>query len=146
LKAGEIRWTLELTNMASFTREQIEKALDAKSEHLGDADLLRIVENRDTVLKMIQDFPDNWHKARRQATVLFELLEANLKGAKPWAPLRPAAGALIYLASPLDLVPDDQTDGFADDAAIIGLAIERLRAEVKMHCEALGRNAAEYLD
>jgi uncharacterized membrane protein YkvA (DUF1232 family) len=133
--------------MPSFTPAQIQKALDAKSEHLTEADLRRIAESSATVLKMIDDFPESWAKARRQANVLLELLEANLKNPKlAWSVLRPAGGALIYLGSPLDLVPDDEEDGFADDAAIISLAIEQLRAQVKAHCEALGRNSAEYLD
>ena len=134
--------------MAAFTKEQIEKALDAKSSLLTLADVERIAKAKETVVRVIDDFPDNWSKARRQATALFELIEWHFQGKRelPLEALQLAAGALIYLSAPLDLVPDDQEDGYADDAAIVSLAAERNREHIREFCEATGRNAAEYLD
>jgi uncharacterized membrane protein YkvA (DUF1232 family) len=37
---------------------------------------------------------------------------------------------LLYLVSPLDLLPDFLPGGFADDAAVIGFIVKKLRTEV----------------
>lgn len=134
--------------MTSFTKEQIESALRTKSAHLGPEDVRRIADNKSTVMKMIQDFPPNWAKAQRQSMMLFELIEASATGRMDVHPeeLKSAAGALIYLGAPLDIIPDDEADGYSDDAAVVGLAIAQSEKHVRAFCEAHGRNAAEYLD
>jgi uncharacterized membrane protein YkvA (DUF1232 family) len=134
--------------MKGFTQEQIAMALDAKSKHLVQEDLARIALGREAVLKIISEFPDGWQKARRQATLLFELIEAAQAGRANVSldAQKLAAGALIYLSAPLDLVPDDETDGFADDAAIVSLALRRIEAEAKGYCLASGKNTAEFFD
>ena len=38
--------------------------------------------------------------------------------------------ALLYLVSPLDVLPDFLPFGFADDAAVIGFIIKKIRAEL----------------
>lgn len=129
--------------MVSFPEGLIENALDAKVEHLAKADIERVAANRDAVMKMIDEFPDDWAKARRQAKLLFELV-ANQ--AAPEDALKQAAGALIYLGAPVDLVPDDEADGYADDAAVVGLAVQRISDHVEKYCAAKGLNASDYLD
>lgn len=134
--------------MASFTKEQIESALQTKSAHLSPEDVRRVADNKEAVLKMIAEFPASWAKAQRQATVLFELIEACATGKMHLHPdeLRPAAGALIYLGAPLDIIPDDEEDGYSDDAAVVGLAVAKVAEHVKAYCAQNGLNAAEYLD
>jgi len=134
--------------MASFTKEQIESALKAKSEHLKPDDIRRIAQAKDAVLKMVEEFPENWAKAKRQAVLLFDLIEASSTGKLNILPedLKFAAGALIYLGEALDIVPDDEEDGYADDAAIIGLAISKSEKYVAMLCTQRELNIAEYLD
>lgn len=41
-----------------------------------------------------------------------------------------ALAALLYLASPLDVIPDILPGGFADDAAVIGFVLRALRSEL----------------
>jgi uncharacterized membrane protein YkvA (DUF1232 family) len=134
--------------MKGFTQEQVALALDAKAKHLGVEDIERIVANREAVLVMANDFPENWAKAKRQATILFEVLalSAAKKISASLEEKKQAAGALIYLGAPLDLVPDDAEDGYADDAAIVSLAVARAEAAVRAACQVLGLNPAEHLD
>jgi uncharacterized membrane protein YkvA (DUF1232 family) len=125
-----------------FSREQVEKALDAKAAHLGEKDLGRIAANPEAVHALIAEFPEKWEKARRQARLLFELVadaRVALESRKQ------AAAALIYLGAPIDLVPDDETDGHADDAAVVALAIERTEHAVRVHCAEKGLPLADYL-
>lgn len=134
--------------MASFTEQQIEQALEAKARRLDQYDIRRISEAKDAVMKMIGEFPDSWAKAQRQATLLFEMIEAAATGKLQAHPdqLKYAAGALIYLGDPLDIVPDEDEDGYADDAAIVGLAIKKSESQVRDFCKARGLDAAEYVD
>lgn len=134
--------------MASFTNEQIESALVTKSQRLDQYDIRRIAGAKDAVTKMIEEFPQKWDEARKQATLLFEMIEDAANGKFNAQPeeLKFAAGALIYLGDPLDLVPDEDDDGYADDAAIVKLAIQKSAAQVKTYCEVKGRQASDYLD
>lgn len=134
--------------MASFTKQQIEAALEAKSKHLSDYDLRQISSARDAVMKMIAEFPDSWAKTKRQATLLFEMIEAAANGKLAVHPdeLRYAGGALVYLGDSLDIVPDEEEDGYADDAAIVSLAVTKSEGQVKKYCAGKGLSPAEYLD
>lgn len=129
--------------MVSFPEGLIENALDAKVQHLSAADVERVAQNPEAVNKMIADFPDSWEKARRQAKLLYDLIAED---AAPQDALKQAAGALIYLGAPVDLVPDDEQDGFADDAAVVGLAVQRVADHVRSYCATKGLNASDYLD
>jgi uncharacterized membrane protein YkvA (DUF1232 family) len=134
--------------MANYTEAQIEAALRAKSERLSTADILRIVGAKAAVMKMVDEFPDNRARARRQATLLFDLIEscANGKLSVRSDDLKYAAGALIYLGEPLDLVPDDEEDGYADDEAVVSLAIQKSAAQVRLFCETNAVDVSEYLE
>jgi uncharacterized membrane protein YkvA (DUF1232 family) len=41
-----------------------------------------------------------------------------------------AVAGMLYLASPLDLIPDMLPGGFADDAAVIGFVLKKIRTEL----------------
>ena len=134
--------------MASFTKEQIEQALGAKSKHLNQYDIRQIADAKDAVSKMIKEFPDSWAKAQRQATLLFDMIQDAANGKFDVHPdeLRFAGGALIYLGEALDIVPDDEDDGYADDAAVVGLAIAKSEKHVRAYCQLKGISVVEYLD
>lgn len=132
--------------MAPFTKQQIETALKSKSGPLTPEDVRRVAKNRDAVLKMIAEFPPEHERARRQAQLLFEILEESATGKLNIHPdeLRWAAGALIYLAAPIDIVPDQEKGGYADDAAVVALAFTRSEGPVRTFCQLRGLDLAEY--
>jgi len=128
--------------MAAFTKEQVAAALDAKAAHLTKKDLERIAKNRETVLRMVQEFPDSHGQAKRQAVLLLDIIAA---GTAPTEALLQAAAALIYLGAPVDLVPDHEEHGYADDAAIVALAVARIEESVRVHCAERSLDPAGYL-
>lgn len=134
--------------MAKFTPAQIESALNAKSERLGPEDIKRIARSGDAVLKMLNEFPESFAQAKKQGSLLFDLIKASANGKVDVPPdnLKYAAGALIYLGDALDIVPDDQAEGYADDAAVVTLATEKSAASVRVYCESMGLDPADYLD
>lgn len=140
--------TRPLTFMASFTPDQIDKALSAKSQNLSPEDIRRVANNKTAVIKMIEDFPAEYDKAKRQALLLFDIIRETSTGKLSihTDDLKAAAGALIYLGAPMDIIPDDEADGYADDAAVIGLAIQRMAKHVENYCATMGLNPADYLD
>lgn len=44
-----------------------------------------------------------------------------------------AVGALIYVVSPVDIIPDFLPGGFVDDAAVVTWAIKTLRTELEAY-------------
>lgn len=127
--------------MASFTTEQIENALTAKAAHLSAPDIRRIADNRQAVERLIDEFPAEWESAKEQASLLFQFIQAapEQPSDAELATLKLAAGALIYLGDPLDIVPDDQEDGYEDDAAVVELASQKIRPALAAFCQAQGR-------
>lgn len=134
--------------MASFTQAQIEKALSAKSQNLSPEDIRRVANNKAAVIKMIEEFPAGYDKAKRQAHLLFDIIRETATGKLSihTDDLRAAAGALIYLGAPMDIVPDDEAHGYADDAAVIDLAVHQMSKHVESYCTARGLNPSDYLD
>lgn len=132
--------------MAKYNEAQVAAALDLKSANLTSDDIARIASSWHAVKKIIGEFPDQYAKTRKQAKALFNLLESKSKGGPVSdASAATAAGALIYLASPMDIVPDDESEGFEDDAAVITLAIARAKDDLKIWCEKNEKNLEDYL-
>jgi len=129
--------------MSGFTEQEVADALEAKSARLTERDVTHVAKSRAAVEKLIADFPEQWAKARRQAGLLLELVSDATVALES---RRYAAGALIYLGAPLDLVPDEDEDGFADDAAVVALAVRRCEPAVRTYCVQRSLNAAEFLD
>jgi len=128
--------------MAAFTKEQVAAALDAKAAHLTKKDVERIAKNKDTVLRMVQEFPEAHGQAQRQAVLLLDIIVA---GTAPAESLTQAAAALIYLGAPIDLVPDHEEHGYSDDAAIVALAVARIEESVRVHCAERHLDLKNYL-
>jgi len=128
--------------MAAFTKEQVAAALDAKAAHLTKKDVERIAKNKDTDLRMVQEFPESHGQAQKQAVLLLDVIVA---GTAPAEALIQAAAALIYLGAPIDLVPDHEEHGYSDDAAIVALAIARIEESVRVHCAERSLDASSYL-
>jgi uncharacterized membrane protein YkvA (DUF1232 family) len=123
--------------MPKFTKEQIATALSTKSEPLSPDDVRRVAKSKEAVLKMISEFPEEEELAKRRAHLLFEMIEACSTGKLHLHPdeLKWAAGALIYLGAPFDIVPDHEEGGYADDAEVIALAIEKSEEQVRAYCK-----------
>ena len=132
--------------MTTFTSQQIEAALVLKAKELGPEDFKRIAAAGQAVQGLLKEFPEELSKSRDQAWLLFEIVKSqaekenlSLEGTQL------AASALIYIGSPMDLIPNEEIDGFADDAAVIALAIERAEADVRNLCKLAQLDPAKYL-
>lgn len=128
----------------SFNAEQVKKALDSKASRVSQADLARIVELRAAVEEKLRAFPAEHQEAREQGELLFAFLESTVN-APLVAEAKETAGALLYLSAPVDLVPDHEPGGYADDAAVLDLAVGRIRDALRAFCDKSGRAAPAWL-
>lgn len=128
----------------SFSGEQVKRALDSKAERVSSGDVARIVQMRSAVEEKLAEFPPELLEARTQGALLFAYLES-MAQAPLTAETKQAAGALLYLSAPVDLVPDHEPGGYADDAAVVALAVERSRAALRAFCEKSGRIVPSWL-
>jgi uncharacterized membrane protein YkvA (DUF1232 family) len=123
----------------SFTPDQISRALDAKASRLTGVDIERVAAASALVKQKIDEFPASLSSSKARAEVLLAFA-ADGKG--ELGALKIAAGALAYLTSPMDLIPDHDPDGYTDDAAVVDLATKKIAAELKAYCARTGHAAA----
>lgn len=141
--------------MARFADEQVRKALELKARSVERDDVERVAGNRAAVQALIDELPPELGRARKQAALLFEFVEHAAQGlrsgggddaASPsFGAVQEAVGALLYLSSPIDLVPDTEDGGYLDDAAILELAVQRIVPVLRAFCEERGIDPSETL-
>lgn len=126
--------------MSEFDAEAVRRALDLKVERLRAEDVKRVALNKAAVEALIEELPGELERSRQQARLLYDFLatHADAQAGPMFRAVAQAAGALLYLSSPLDLVPDSEDDGYADDVAILELAVERIRPALEAYCSARG--------
>lgn len=133
--------------MLSFSPEDVVKALDVKVEHVTLEDARRIAQNSAAVAALIEAIPAELVRSVNQANLLFELVCAHVDEGDPtpFQSVAQAIGALLYLSSPVDLVPDHAEHGYLDDAAILELAVQRIAPDLKVFCDKKSYDASRYL-
>ena len=63
----------------------------------------------------------------------------------PWPTIAATTAALIYVVSPIDLVPDFiPVMGWVDEGAIVGLVLGAIAHDLSLYCEARGWDPADY--
>jgi len=63
----------------------------------------------------------------------------------PWPTIAAITAALIYVVSPIDLVPDFiPVIGWVDDAAVVALVLKAIAYDLRLYCQARGWDAADY--
>jgi uncharacterized membrane protein YkvA (DUF1232 family) len=121
-----------------FTSDQIARALEAKAKRLTLEDLDRVRASVSSVQEKLAEFPPSLNDSKVRAELLLEFC-GDESGSFEARKL--AAGALLYLSSPLDLIPDHEPDGYADDAAVVDLATKRITNDLRAFCTRTGRQA-----
>jgi len=132
--------------------EQQQKKLEEKFhgdlEKVSKSDVQRALEKVEPVLRKLGG--STVEKVRvmaRQATLVFEMLKSWWKGEidLPWKTVAAMTVTLLYLASPLDLLPDFiPLAGYLDDVFIVAVALELVQDELKDFAEKKGLDLKEY--
>ncbi len=116
----------------TVTKEDVEKAVD-KAES--------------AIQKLMNSGKAYVVKLGKQAKLLWEMLRDSVKKEFdiPWTTVASITATLLYIISPIDIVPDFiPALGFADDALVIALCISLIRKDLKRYAEHRKLSLADY--
>lgn len=125
------KWFEEKKN--SITKEDIHKVIDK-----AEAEIQKLLDSGQGKLQ----------KLGKQAKLLFEMLRDSVIKNEfqiPWGSVAAITATLLYLISPIDIVPDLVPGmGLLDDAFVIALCISMVRIDLKRYAEHRKVNLADY--
>ncbi|MBK6765186.1 MAG: DUF1232 domain-containing protein [bacterium] len=127
-KTGQ--WFEEKKN--AVTKEDVEKAVDKAETGIN---------------KLLNSGKAYVVKLGMQAKLLWEMLRASVKNEFdiPWATVASITATLLYLISPIDVMPDFIPGlGFLDDALVIALCLSLIRVDLKRYAAHKNLNLADY--
>lgn len=110
--------------------------------------LAKLSDQRSTIAEGLRAIPDHMQKITNQARLVMELTDDYRSGAYrdvSWASLALAAGCLLYVVSPADLVPDALPGiGWLDDVIALSLAMRLMRQDLNGYLQFKGYNEKDY--
>jgi uncharacterized membrane protein YkvA (DUF1232 family) len=129
-------------------QKELEKKFHVDLEKVSKSDVQQALEKAEPVLKKLGN--STVEKVRvmaKQATLVFEMLKSWWKGEidLPWKTVAAMTVSLLYLASPIDLLPDFfPLAGYIDDLFVVAVAMELVQDELKDFAEEKGLDLKEY--
>ena len=118
--------------MARFTDEQAEQEFSKYSRNVSEDDVSGVLDNEDEILGKAHNGP--LEKFARKMKLLFSVVKDYVNGSYrevPWLTIAAIVGSLIYVFSPIDLIPDFiPIFGLTDDAAVIGLCLAGIAGDL----------------
>lgn len=119
-----------------FTEKDIQSEFDKRSKRVTQEDVDKIFQKR----KEIEDkFSSNGPLGKfwSDLKLLFELVNDYRKGEYreiPWTSIAAIIGALLYVLSPIDLIPDFiPVIGLLDDAAVVALCLRAIDGDLQAY-------------
>ena len=120
--------------MIKITKKDAEEALRNGAKKIKESDLRRVLEKRDEIENK---FENNGPLGRfiEDLKLMFAIMGDYVTGEYreiPWYTIAAIAAALLYVLSPIDLIPDFiPVIGLTDDAAVVGACL--LLVEKDLH-------------
>lgn len=119
-----------------FTKKDIQNEFDKKSKNVTMEDINKIFQKR----KEIEDkFSGNGPLGKfwSELKLLYELVNDYRKGVYreiPWKSITFIVGTLIYVLTPIDLIPDFiAVFGLSDDAAVVALCLKVINEDLQTY-------------
>jgi uncharacterized membrane protein YkvA (DUF1232 family) len=122
--------------MAVFSRQKAEKEHNRRQKLFTEDDLLTVVESSSRLKNIFRH-------SRRMSVFFadFKLLMAMVADyyhrryrTVPWFVVSSIGASLLYVLTPIDLIPDlVPLLGFIDDAAVLGICLKLVHAEVEKY-------------
>lgn len=124
--------------MARISEEQAEKELQKRQKTFSTDKLKQLFQKENTLISKFLNI-EKLNEYYRDFIDLFSLLKDWYKGRYkdvPWLVISSVGGALLYVLSPIDLIPDFiPVIGYLDDAAVFGALLKFVRKDLQKYRE-----------
>jgi uncharacterized membrane protein YkvA (DUF1232 family) len=111
--------------MAKFTDEQAEEEFAKYSKNVSEDDVSGILDKEEEILSKVRG---PLEKFAQKIKLLFSMVKDYVNGSYrevPWVTIAAIVGSLVYIFSPIDLIPDFiPVLGLTDDAAVVALCLK----------------------
>lgn len=118
------------------------------AERIGKRHLLRLAQERGHLALALGDVPSKMRKVAQQTHLALELLDDFRSGEYrdlSWRAAALLSAAVLYVVSPLDVVPDLLPAlGHLDEVAILTVAVRLVEKDLRRYCRFKGRPEADY--
>ena len=124
--------------MASFSKEKAKEEFNKSRKNFSKDNLENLMQKEDSLFSKFLNF-DKLNEYYQDFIDLFSLLKDWYKGRYkdvPWMVISSAGGALLYVLSPIDLIPDFiPVIGYLDDAAVFAACLKFIRKDLDKYRE-----------
>lgn len=121
-----------------------------RAANTGQALWPLLARRRAGIEQLVRGLPERLRRTANQISLTLELADDYRSGAYrdiPWTSIAVAIAGVIYVVSPVDLVPIPiPTLGGLDDAVVMGLVMRYLRPDLTRYCHFKGYDPADYFD
>jgi uncharacterized membrane protein YkvA (DUF1232 family) len=118
------------------------------AKRFGHRHLTKLARERGRVTAAWRELPERMHLVANQTKLMMELVDDFRAGTYrkiPWHSVAVSAGAILYAASPADVLPDIVVGfGLLDDIAVAAFAANVIRKDLTEYCKFKGYSVAEY--
>lgn len=132
----------------SGVAEKVEKRFHESKDKVKDSDVKEALNKAGgKIEKLAQSASAEAKKLGKQAKLLYMMLKDSASGKfnAPWVTIASLTACLLYLASPIDVMPDFIPGiGLIDDALMIALCISIVRIDLRRYAEETGLKLEDY--
>jgi uncharacterized membrane protein YkvA (DUF1232 family) len=118
------------------------------AERVGKRHLVRLAQERGNLAQAVGDVPTRMRKVAHQTQLALELLDDFRSGHYrdiPWHSAALLSAAVLYVVSPLDVVPDAiPALGQLDEVAVLTVAVRVAEKDLRRYCQFKKRSEADY--
>jgi uncharacterized membrane protein YkvA (DUF1232 family) len=127
--------------LSRFVEENVAK-------RFGQRHLIKLATQRGKVAQAWREVPGRMHQVANQTKLMMELVDDFRSGEYrkiPWRSLALVVGAILYVGSPADVLPDLLVGlGLLDDLAVAAFVARVVRNDLQAYCEFKGYSVGEY--
>ncbi len=119
--------------MTEFTNEQAAEELKKKADSVTDDDIRKVLGREDDIEQKFRNagpLEKFWEDIKLLLAMIRDYWNGDYREV-PWTTIAAAVGALLYVLSPIDLIPDFiPVIGYMDDAAVVALCLKAIISDL----------------